>query len=317
MSALNPPSKPASSSHRTKARSSDGCVAPSPHSESAAAESAPAKAASSKPATKPAKEERLSTKPKQASKPGQGTNDEIAKKVSDLPTNVPVDGDAATYRDFLLKLNPIATTVNRAKIQLAWIYGEALNAFIASPHYKRGDYTKLLADIGMSWTKAHYVRMLAERFTLATALKRPSYSDLLREMKQLPDREPKHGQERGIGDRMLDEVDPPDDVRGDENEDTGKGEGKAKGKKPPKGGRPPLAVTHETVLLRLEEIKAQAIKIKTMNPPNIELADATALYDRIRSETVEINRLIKDIHDIADDWVNKNGAYVPPTEGKN
>ena len=231
--------------------------------------------------------------------------------MTNIPTNVPIDGDVTTYRRFLLSLNPIATTVNRAKIQLAWVYGEALNAFLASPHYKHGDYTKLLAEIEMSWTKAYYVRMLAERYTLETALKRASYSDLLREMKQIPDREPKHGQTMGTGDRILDAVDPPNNTRGNIK---GKEDYTNKGKKTSRTGRPPLDVTHETVLLRLEEIKGQAIKIKAMNPPNVELADANALYDRIRSETVEINRIMKDVYDIADNWVQKNGAYAPPKD---
>ena len=186
------------------------------------------KAAGSTAERKTAKQETVK-KPEQESRSGQRTNAKLVNKVAGLPTNVPVDGDFDSYREFLLTLSPFATTVNRAKIQLAWIYGEALNAFLASPHYKRGDYTRLLSDIGMSWTKGYYVRMIAERFTLANALERPTYSDLLREMGQVPNREPTRGHERGVGDRNLDAVDPPDDPRGDEDKDDDDGDDKGNG----------------------------------------------------------------------------------------
>ncbi len=240
---------------------------------------------------------------------------EIADLVAGIPTNVPIEGNYETYRDFLFAINPINTSVNRAKIQLAWVIGEALNTFLASPRYKRGDYIRLLRAIEMTWTTAHYYRKVAGNFTLENAIKRPSYSDLLREMKDLPDREPRHGNVRGVGDRLLDAVDAPDDDLGGTDDETkgGNGNSKPPRKKEPRGGRPALEVTHENVLLRLEETKAQLIKIKTMNPPNVELAVATPLYDRIRSETVEIIRIARDIHELAEHWVSKNGAYAPPT----
>lgn len=235
-----------------------------------------------------------------------------------LPFNVPANGDFATYLDFLTGLNPVATTVNRAKIHLAWLYGEALNEFLHSPHYKRGDYGRLLTAIEMSWTKAYYVRDIARKYTLENALKFPSYSDLLREMKHLPDREPKHEQERGTGDHDLDQIDPPPQQPALGNDATQSDNAGADddNRTPPKsqGQRPALKVTHENVLLRLEEIKAQLIQVKVMNPPSIELSHATPLYDRIRTETIEIQRLIKDIHDIAERWVANTGALAPPKE---
>ena len=219
-------------------------------------------------------------------------------------TKLPDDGDVpkanqswAVYRDYLKGLIPHDNFFERGKGILSWMQGTALTLCVESTKLKRGEYSKLLADIKMKRGTAYNCRRIAKAY-MPDRARTLGYTAMLRAL-GLATLDDRHD---------LSHEAPEFDEVGDNStpgNDQEIGAGKKKNKKTSK-------VNHKNVGAILDKMKDAAKAVKKMPDPKIELDEALKMYQKIRTDAEMIRGFLQQIIKNAD----KKIATIKPGKTK-
>ena len=218
------------------------------------------------------------------------------------PTNLPAPSDLppenqpwTVYRDFMLSLKKADNFFERGKGQISWLQGECLNRAVASNKLKRGDYKKLLKEIGWTKSTGYNCRRIAQRFDFSEAC-RYGFTEMLRKLNWST-----------LDTRFKLQTDAPefDDPEECKSKDTDKGQlidpsPSRKRSRKHRSSSTKIKVDYENVDKHLDNLLAVAQGIEAMPRPAIELAEARKVYESLRRKLTKIIDVLGKAYDAAD-----------------
>lgn len=198
------------------------------------------------------------------------------------PDALPGENEQWTvYRDFLKSLRSADLLFERSKGYLSWIQGTVLNLCVESSLLRKGQYARLLDHVGMKRATAYNCRRIAQSFTSDTA-RRYGYTQLLHKIAA-----------RGP---LWDRVDLVRDAPEHEEDDLIPAPQSPKRQEngaPPK--MRPVQVTYDNVKSHLRKLGAVVNAILTMPDPKVELRDARATFELIRTECESLRGALRKV----------------------